>query len=158
MVDRDEREAALRELYGQVPAIVDCRGRCHDSCRSPLDVSFHEAARARRSSGRRLVPGDGCRACSLLTDENRCAVYDDRPMMCRLFGAARGLECEHGCRPVRWLSEGQAIWLFLRALEIGGTAAAVPDPDEMRRLADRHPHLIKGIRGALTAGALQVPE
>lgn len=153
-MDRDEREDALRELYVQVPAMLDCRGRCHDSCRSPLDVSFHEAARARRVSGIRLVPGDGCRGCSLLTDENRCAVYDDRPMMCRLFGTARGLECAHGCRPVRWLSESQATWLFLRAMEIGGATAAVPDPDEMRDLVARHPGYFSRLRGAMNAGAL----
>lgn len=158
MVDRAEREGALRELYAQVPAMLDCRGLCHDSCRSPLDVSFHEAARARRATGIRLVPGDGCRSCSLLNEENRCAGYDDRPMMCRLFGAARGLECEHGCRPVRWLAESQAVWLFLRAMEIGGTAAAVPDPDEMRELAQRHPGLLERLRGAMYAGALPTSE
>lgn len=133
--------------------MLDCRGRCHDSCRSPLDASLHEAARVRRVSGVRLVPGDGCRACSHLDGENRCAVYDDRPMMCRLFGTARGFECEHGCRPTRWLSEGQAVWLFLRAMEIGGTVAAVPDPGEMRELAERHPGLLARLRGATRAGA-----
>lgn len=153
-MDRDEREAALLELYAQVPAMRDCRGLCHDSCRSPLDLSLHEAARARRAAGRKLQPGDGCRSCSLLTAENRCAVYDDRPMMCRLFGTAHGLRCQHGCRPVRWLFEGQAAWLFLRALQIGGTHATVPDPDEMRQLADRHPHVMAAIRGALNTGTL----
>lgn len=81
-------------------------------------------------------------------------MYDDRPMLCRLFGTARGMACEHGCRPTRWLSEGQAAWLLVRSMEIGGTDATLPDPDEMRELAERHPGLLARLRGAMQAGAL----
>lgn len=40
--------------------------------------------------------------CAWLTAGGQCSTYETRPLVCRLFGAVRGMRCPHGCRPQRW--------------------------------------------------------
>lgn len=149
---RRQRERELLKLYKQVPAMRTCKGKCADSCLSPFDVSPLERERIERLAGKRLVPGDGCRACSMLTANGRCSVYGARPMACRMFGAAPFMACEHGCEPERWLSMGEAIELIARSLELGG-ARDIPDVDMLRRQADENPDLLLAFIGMSRAMA-----
>jgi Fe-S-cluster containining protein len=47
--------------------------------------------------------------CPMLKD-GRCSVYDIRPAICRLFGAAadKMLECPKGCRPETYMDGAKA--------------------------------------------------
>jgi len=38
--------------------------------------------------------------------EEGCQVYDERPLICRLFGTTPGLACPNGCRPEQMVDEG----------------------------------------------------
>lgn len=131
---QDER---LAELYDQVPTIR-CKGSCHDAC-CFIDASVRERDVVERASGERLETHDALAPggagpqfdrdgrplarfrCSMLTNDGRCSVYEDRPMVCRLFGTVKtNMECHHGCRPERMLSSLDAIRLLLDSFEAGG--------------------------------------
>lgn len=60
--------------------------------------------------------------CSMLTEDGRCSQYEIRPMICRLYGAAEGIECSRGCKPIIGFAEGVA--LLGESMKIGGGDAA----------------------------------
>lgn len=106
----DRADAALQQLYDQVPD-VGCKGLCGNYC-CPVDGGARERARMARAGYPMPPPAERLRMitesrggrttarCSALTDDGRCAVYELRPMVCRLWGASEALPCPHGCRPV----------------------------------------------------------
>jgi hypothetical protein len=57
--------------------------------------------------------------CPALVD-GRCSVYEDRPTVCRLWGATESMPCPHGCRPDRPLSQDESHQLLRRAAAAGG--------------------------------------
>lgn len=128
---QDEKLAAL---YEQVPKMLDCKGKCADSC-GPIECSVRERDKIERASGRKLeVIGaspemahrSDCLNCSMLTPMGLCSVYEDRPMICRLFGTTEQMRCEHGCVPERWLSDDECLDLLLESFRIGGAPFRIP--------------------------------
>lgn len=114
--------AELRAIYAAVPSVA-CKGLCHDQC-SIIPLTTAERSAIQTYTGRRVktLPqvahvvmrptDDG--ACRYLKRQ-RCTIYDVRPMICRLYGSADGLECPHGCRPVgALLSRDEVHGLLLR--------------------------------------------
>lgn len=141
----DER---LQALYDRIPAIACC-GACHDSC-GPIETSVRERVRIERQAGRALTCGEGA-SCSMLTPDRRCSVYENRPLICRLWGVVESLPCPYGCKPERYLTNEEGYVLMAEAFEIGGhpsgdrfarelrralQALARLDPDERRLRAD----------------------
>lgn len=118
---REEAIAALEELYAQLPAL-ECKGLCHDSC-TTVDASELERQRA-AEAGRGLGPAysykrlqlmiaDGNKPrCPSLGPLNNCTIYAVRPFICRVFGMARGLRCDHGCIPDGILEDGEVVRAF----------------------------------------------
>lgn len=106
-------------LYGQVPQISSCTGQCFLSC-GPIAYGDAEAARILRRM-RGLPEADDDMRCSMLNAFNRCDVYDDRPMLCRLWGATVKMPCVFGCEPDggQLLSEREGRELLNAALEAG---------------------------------------
>jgi Fe-S-cluster containining protein len=116
-------EEALEELdalYAQLPT-VQCKGLCHDSCTVvPASELEHRRINATgksispRMSGRtvnslRKARGaDGPPRCPALGPLNNCTIYEDRPFICRVFGVALDLLCEHGCVAENVLPPGEA--------------------------------------------------
>ena len=95
MTGTADARRAVTLLWARVPD-VDCKGLCAGACGAVL-YSRAEGELATEAHG--LVPvatADG--TCSALAD-GRCSIYDRRPMICRLYGAAADLRCGHGCRP-----------------------------------------------------------
>ncbi len=98
----------LRELYEAIPA-VGCKGLCHDQCTiipvAPAEIQAIEAHTGRRVKTLPTItppmmrPANDGLTCRYLKRQ-RCSIYDMRPMICRLYGAAEGLGCPHGCRPL----------------------------------------------------------
>lgn len=85
----------MDDLYALVPTVA-CKGLCRDSC-SSLSLTEAEAARIAVRHGVHLTTGvypDGCPA---LTPFGHCGVYEDRPLVCRLWGVVAPMVCEHGC-------------------------------------------------------------
>jgi hypothetical protein len=129
---RSQQDAELAALYARIPAIPDCDGRCWTSC-GPIDMSWRERSRI-RSAGVRITPYEDARAwsdtfyCEALTEGKRCAVYDMRPLVCRLWGAVDGLRCPFGCVPEGgWLSDEDAYRMIAESMRIGGHSSAA-DP------------------------------
>jgi Fe-S-cluster containining protein len=123
---RSERDAHLADLYARIPAIPDCDGRCWTSC-GPIDMSDRERQRI-RAAGVRITPYQEALAgverfhCDALTGDKRCAVYELRPLICRIWGAVEGMPCVYGCVPEggRWLSDMDAYRMIAEAERIGG--------------------------------------
>lgn len=110
----------LQALYAELPTIV-CRGLCDGAC-GPVMVSRLEVEQL----GAPLTFHARTLRCVFLTDDRRCVAYDQRPMICRVYGMSRGLPCAHGCVPDRWLTEAEGREFVARAMTIGG-GMVVPD-------------------------------
>jgi Fe-S-cluster containining protein len=117
MASRSKRLRVLHEVYDRVPAIV-CKGLCWRSC-AAIAVTTAELEDMERAAGRQLerienvelggaaaVLGTADLTCPALV-MRRCAVYQARPLICRLFGTAAGLPCPHGCKPERELARDE---------------------------------------------------
>jgi Fe-S-cluster containining protein len=122
---RSQMDAELQKLYDQIPAIPACDGRCWTSC-GPIGMSDREGQRLRQA-GYRITPYQQAVQrvetyyCEALTEDKRCAVYEMRPIVCRLWGAVEGLPCVYGCRPEGgYLSDAQGYWLISESRRIGG--------------------------------------
>lgn len=127
-VDRysEEQLAKIRELYGQVPDI-QCKGLCWRQC-SEIEMTKVERDHIREKYGitipgrRGLNSTSGFKGCPALDrTTNRCTIYADRPLICRLWGGWEGMECRHGCLPdgyVIGIVEGMR--LVFRADLLGG--------------------------------------
>jgi hypothetical protein len=125
MPPRHVIDAQLQALYDQIPAIPDCGGRCWTSC-GPIDMSDRERQRIRQA-GYRITPMDDARAladtywCEALTEGKRCAVYEMRPVICRLWGVMESMRCPFGCRPEGgFMADLDGYRLIARAWIIGG--------------------------------------
>ncbi|WP_344029820.1 YkgJ family cysteine cluster protein [Pseudonocardia kongjuensis] len=129
--DRAAAVAELQRIYDDLPAVA-CKGRCADACTS-IDMSGLERQRI-RDRGVEIAPRlpvhelttldrfDRVPRCAALTVLNTCSVYEVRPLICRLFGAARGLRCEHGCVPDRELTDPEAFKLIAQVTELSKEA------------------------------------
>lgn len=106
-------------IYANVPAI-ECQGLCHQSC-GPLVVEEPERAHIKARTGK-TVP-DLQFNCPMLTVLKRCSVYEDRPLLCRLWGVVESMPCEWGCRPARYLTDAEGHALIARTR----SARGVPD-------------------------------
>lgn len=112
------------DLYGQIPD-TGCKGLCQEAC-GPIAMHPYERARIRRAGVDIPLPSDavtelltsGSYTCPALM-EGRCSVYDLRPLICRLYGAADDLRCEHGCEPAGGLLPGDRARRFLTETILG---------------------------------------
>ncbi len=106
-----------------IPTIA-CKGLCHYTC-GPVAVTFDELQTMRAAAGVdlpanivqgycMLEPKEEALECRCLTEEKRCSIYEHRPMICRLWGVAEGLECEHGCEATGAVSREEAKKLLKR--------------------------------------------
>lgn len=139
---------ALEELYATLPT-MQCQGKCQTCC-GPIDMSLAERMRIEErgvaippmsdariqlwEDNHKFDPLTGeplfCPALNLET--GGCNVYDVRPMVCRLWGAAESMPCPHGCQPTKMLSDNEALALLMESMKIGGggRGGAVEDNDE----------------------------
>jgi hypothetical protein len=97
------RDSIVR-IYSEVPE-VNCKGLCHRAC-GPIEMSVFEKKAIVEKHGN-LPSVDHNLTCSKLI-EKRCSIYEDRPLICRLYGATRGLPCSHGCAPKAGYLPGKA--------------------------------------------------
>jgi len=98
----------LDARYAALPALA-CQQKCQAVC-GPIQATPVERDRILRRHHR--VLGHLNRRCRLLTDDGACAVYADRPLVCRVVGLTRETACPHGCVPERWLTEREVIDLM----------------------------------------------
>lgn len=107
--------ASLEAAYAAIPQ-MNCKGLCGYGC-GPVGYSALENERMQENGA--IPPAikwndkHGGAMCSHLTENERCAIYENRPLICRLFGAVQRLRCQHGCKPVGgFLTQERVMELF----------------------------------------------
>ena len=156
---RSAQDADLQQLYDQVPE-VGCKGLCQDAC-GPIDMSPREHARLRAAgvdvpaATRRaiLLHVTGEYSCPALTVAGQCGVYEQRPMICRLWGATKSLRCPHGCTPERWLSDVDAMDLIAKASTVGGDPATGRQREAGVARMRAQPELQRAVRDYIATNA-----
>lgn len=152
--------ARLAELYARIPDMA-CRGLCAVTC-TTIEMSNVERARIARA-GVRILPvveldpvRIGKDPCPALTADQRCSVYNVRPLICRIWGAVERVRCPHGCEPVggKWLTDEDAFAMMCEADEIGGAA---PGRERISAVLARQfmrddPQFAAGVRRVLDLG------
>lgn len=86
----------IRYLREQIPPF-ECQPGCHDCC-GPVTTSAEEMARLPVKSEAEHAAALAGLSCPHL-GERGCQVYDERPLICRLFGTTPRLACPNGRRP-----------------------------------------------------------
>lgn len=134
-LSRAEAERRLAELYAQIPEIR-CRGLCSDNCTvidaSGLEHTLAEEAGVPLPHGMhhlthlQLLDLDVHQRCPALGPLNTCTIYAKRPLICRLWGAARGMLCGHGCLPERILERPEGMALLVAASDLSKAAGYGP--------------------------------
>lgn len=84
----------IRDLYKRIPNSI-CRSDCGKCCTNIIQFSPSEE--------KRMGGYDWNGQCGHLVN-GKCSVYDNRPLICRIFGTSEIMLCE-GCIPDRILSE-----------------------------------------------------
>jgi Fe-S-cluster containining protein len=112
----------VREIYDSLPTIK-CQGHCWRTC-GPVVMSSLELGRvavARGSAGELFLDAKG--HCPILDPKtHKCRGYEARPLLCRLYGVAKGLKCDWGCETEdgRYLSKTEAHRLLDEVDALGG--------------------------------------
>jgi Fe-S-cluster containining protein len=125
---RLRRRASLPDIYARIPP-VECKGLCQDSC-GPIAMSAEEDRRLVERGVAIPSMVDAVAAvergddyyCPALVD-GRCTVYEDRPTICRLWGATQSMPCPYGCTPADALTQEESHELLRQAGEAGGGMA-----------------------------------
>ena len=87
----------IRTLRQQIPSF-ECVPGCHDCC-GPVTTSPEEMSRLpRKTRAEQDAAMDELNCVHL--GPNGCTVYDERPLICRLFGTTKTLPCPNGRGPV----------------------------------------------------------
>lgn len=131
-------------LYRSLPK-MNCKGKCASAC-GPVPVTPLERQRITDQGHRwvdgKVIPlGNGQTAdttCSALDQKKlRCRVYENRPMICRLWGLMETLKCPWGCEPEGGLLDDvEGLRLLNLAQWYGGAAGAV-DPEKWDEVVAR---------------------
>lgn len=159
-------DGVLAGLYARVPAVA-CKGLCHWTC-TPIEMSNRERRKIRDVHGvdiPEVPPGTHVRNmepvdCPALTPLKRCGVYEDRPMVCRLWGASESMPCPHGCEPVPGsvlLPVVEARVLADEAMHVGGYPPMFlgwpqPSGEQTRRNLAEHPEMLLQVQLAAERG------
>jgi uncharacterized protein len=134
---------ALRNLYDLLPkADIPCVEGCSQCC-GPVPTTRQELRRAPNLLGyanqveifENSNPYAWCGTCPyVIKHGGGCAIYDDRPFMCRLFGLVADepqLRCPHGLRTTTPITPA-------RAQQLLDKYSAIRDSDpEMKEMGRR---------------------
>ncbi|HCN46116.1 MAG TPA: zinc/iron-chelating domain-containing protein [Pseudomonas sp.] len=93
----------IRFLREQIPSF-ECVPGCHDCC-GPVTTSAEEMARLPRKSAEEQEAALAELNCVHLGPQG-CTVYEERPLICRLFGTTPRLPCPRGRGPEEMIDPG----------------------------------------------------
>jgi hypothetical protein len=133
----EEKTEAIRKLYEILPK-MECKGLCVGSC-TDIDMSSHERWLIEQRHQIKIKTRDfgtiirtGPKVCRALSKDGRCKVYEDRPLICRAWGAIEPAPCPFGCKVDRLLSDEEYKALELLVEDIGGHH--IRTPEDRRRI------------------------
>lgn len=129
---RNKMAKQLDDLYKSIPVTIKCQGLCQESC-GPIaltDVEFDRIADASK-----ITPcTDENGTCSILKS-GKCSAYSVRPVICRLWGITKGMECPFGCVPTpRYLTKKEGHEFLRKADAItknGFTKSTLPEMENV---------------------------
>jgi hypothetical protein len=115
-------ELTIEQIYSRVPLIV-CKGLCHEVCGAipvyPAEPIFQISTFTDLVGpgryGDRVMFSEETMSCPHLSAEKRCTHYEQRPLICRIWGVVVGMPCEFGCKPERALTDKEAHQLLRQA-------------------------------------------
>jgi Fe-S-cluster containining protein len=131
-------EDQVREIWAEIP-VVHCIGKCWHDCtvvpasaaEERLILNRHGSLRTIGQVTQELIDAahEGKMHCGFLTEDHRCAIYDLRPSLCRMYGVVKGsngrvdMQCPHGCKPAFFLNNARADDILdrLEAIEPDGS-------------------------------------
>jgi len=102
-------------IYAQVPP-MRCVGLCWDSCGS-IGITEPETLQILWRRGVVIESGAFDGHCPALSVFGRCTIYEDRPLICRVWGAVPAMRCSYGCEPTLTDEQGEQLLQKLFALE-----------------------------------------
>lgn len=114
--------SGLQELYARIPAVKGCKADCSGCC-GPVPMLEAERAAVKHmiqphAAGEiydyAITPTKpDCMTCAYSTSTG-CAIYNDRPLLCRLFGASDEpkMRCPYGARAKRPLNKAETMLLM----------------------------------------------
>src|SRR5258708_6196795 len=93
----------IKGIYNEIPAIK-CKGLCVEAC-GPIGMTKVEWDILVDKTGKRPAV-DNHGNCIYLKD-GKCSVYENRPLICRLFGTVEDMKCGFDCE-VKFLTREKA--------------------------------------------------
>ena len=87
----------LREMIPTFECIEGCTDCCGIVPFTPFEWNNILVHKTHTDFNCPYITGDGC----------HCSIYDDRPIICRLFGTVKRLSCPHGRKPEVMLTPKQ---------------------------------------------------
>jgi len=85
----------IQKLYLRIPR-SNCKDGCFECCTNIVQFAREETERA----GEYKYDG----LCAFLDGNKKCGVYDNRPLVCRIYGTSEIMLCED-CVPEKYLDE-----------------------------------------------------
>lgn len=95
----------LSKIYNKIPTF-NCKPGCSDCC-GIAPFARREWARV---ADKRQAYGIKCP----YVGEHGCDIYEQRPVICRIYGAVDELPCPHGCGPERRLTRAETYKLVTK--------------------------------------------
>lgn len=105
----NNNSALLQNFYSRLGSFK-CKGLCQNYC-GPVPLTSGEAERL-GIKGAVMTPCKGeTLSCDFLSSLGTCTEYENRPLVCRMFGAVDTplLKCPHGCAPIVGRKEGDLM-------------------------------------------------
>jgi len=108
-----EHSQKIRFFRTRIPSF-ECVPGCHDCC-GPVRITTTEIARLPEKSELERKAALDAWSCPYLGAAG-CEVYDERPLICRLFGTTPQLVCPNGKRPKEMIEPAveQEIFEYLK--------------------------------------------
>lgn len=107
-------EKKFFKIVGKLPK-MNCKGHCWDSC-GPVPIRTLEEKIIRKFLKRKHLPfkeGMGnTLVCPYLSQDRKCSIYQARPLVCRIWGMAKRLPCNYGCKPDRYMEDREVMSLL----------------------------------------------
>lgn len=102
-MNKQEMGVITRRLRMKIPEGMKCLDGCTDCC-GPIPFNKWEWSQVK---DKRSANSIDCP----YSIQGKCDIYDDRPLICRLYGTVEDLQCPHGVKPLRMLTaeEGREI-------------------------------------------------
>ena len=114
---RRRADKKLKKLYAKIPTFK-CEQGCTACCGVvPWSLVEFEKVKIREEIARKMqaqpctitpMRTPNCSDCPFYIENKGCSAYEERPLMCRLYGTTESLECPKGHRPSKMLSKEQA--------------------------------------------------